>query len=277
MPLIRKDGEIVIPGDDLGSADAYESGFGTYISDGKLRASMAGSVTIDNDVMNTFKPRMNIVTIGHNSSQEMVIEIGDVVLARVLRISVNFANVEILSIGENGKVLQLPPKAVIRREDIRLNDIDSLVVHECFRPGDIVRAVVISLGDARQYFLSTADVEFGVVIAKSEKSQQRLVPVSARVSFQILCFPYVADIFMFTGNGGSSFSDEGATESSKTRVFIRCLAECDIKLAIDVDNYDKEIKLIQTMPVEVCDFQHVLCSIFNVTRTGGWCVGRTPD
>jgi hypothetical protein len=108
------------------------------------------------------------------------------------------------------------------------------------------------------------------VIAKSEKSQQRLVPVSARVSFQIFCFPYVADLFMRTGNGGSSFSDEGATESSKTRVFIRCLAECDIQLAIDVDNYDKEIKLIQTMPVEVCDFQHVLCSIFNVTRTGWW-------
>lgn len=37
-----------------------------------------------------------------------------------------------------------------------------------FRPGDIVMARVISLGDAQSYLLSTAENELGVVIATSE-------------------------------------------------------------------------------------------------------------
>jgi exosome complex RNA-binding protein Csl4 len=42
-----------------------------------------------------------------------------------------------------------------------------VVMYDCFRPGDIVRAKVLSLGDARSYHLSTADNSLGVVRAKS--------------------------------------------------------------------------------------------------------------
>ncbi len=51
-------------------------------------------------------------------------------------------------------------------------------MHECYRPGDLVKAVVISLGDSRQYFLSTKEPEFGVIMARSQKSKQLLVAVS---------------------------------------------------------------------------------------------------
>lgn len=40
-------------------------------------------------------------------------------------------------------------------------------MYDCFHPGDIVRAEVLSLGDARSYYLSTAKNELGVVYAKS--------------------------------------------------------------------------------------------------------------
>jgi hypothetical protein len=40
--------------------------------------------------------------------------------------------------------------------------VDKVEVIKCYRPGDIVRARVISLGDARQYYLSTAENELGV-------------------------------------------------------------------------------------------------------------------
>ena len=52
-------------------------------------------------------------------------------------------------------------------------------VHESFRVGDVVRAVVISLGDERSYFCSTARNELGVVMAVSEAGNQ-MVPVSWR-------------------------------------------------------------------------------------------------
>jgi hypothetical protein len=42
-----------------------------------------------------------------------------------------------------------------------------VVMHECFRPGDVVRAEVLSLGDSRSFYLTTAKNELGVVYAKS--------------------------------------------------------------------------------------------------------------
>jgi exosome complex RNA-binding protein Csl4 len=48
-----------------------------------------------------------------------------------------------------------------------------VVMYDCFRPGDIVRAKVLSLGDARSYHLSTADNSLGVVRAKSLAGEQQ--------------------------------------------------------------------------------------------------------
>ncbi|GFH17409.1 S1 motif domain-containing protein [Haematococcus lacustris] len=45
-----------------------------------------------------------------------------------------------------------------RLQDVRSTEIDKVVLHHCFRPGDIVRAEVLSLGDARSYYLTTAKV-----------------------------------------------------------------------------------------------------------------------
>jgi exosome complex RNA-binding protein Csl4 len=53
-------------------------------------------------------------------------------------------------------------------QDVRATEIDKVDMTKCFRPGDIVKAKVISLGDARQYYLSTAAAECGVRWAKSE-------------------------------------------------------------------------------------------------------------
>ncbi|WIA32780.1 hypothetical protein OEZ86_005964 [Tetradesmus obliquus] len=50
-----------------------------------------------------------------------------------------------------------------------------VVMYNCFRPGDIVRAKV--MGDARSYHLSTADNSLGVVRAKS-LAGVAMVPVS---------------------------------------------------------------------------------------------------
>lgn len=55
----------------------------------------------------------------------------------------------------------------IRSQDVRATEKDKVVVGEAFRVGDIVRAVVISLGDQRDYYLSTAGNEYGVLLAWS--------------------------------------------------------------------------------------------------------------
>ncbi|XP_057801910.1 uncharacterized protein LOC131017191 [Salvia miltiorrhiza] len=56
---------------------------------------------------------------------------------------------------------------IIRQQDVRATEIDKVEMHSSFRPGDIVKALVLSLGDARAYYLSTAKNELGVVSAEN--------------------------------------------------------------------------------------------------------------
>jgi len=51
-------------------------------------------------------------------------------------------------------------------------------MHESFRPGDIVRAKVVSMGTARSYELSTAENSLGVISALSDTAQAPLVSIS---------------------------------------------------------------------------------------------------
>ena len=52
------------------------------------------------------------------------------------------ANTEILGVGESagGSTFQ----GVIRQQDVRKTEIDRVVLYNCFRPGDIVRAEVVA-------------------------------------------------------------------------------------------------------------------------------------
>jgi exosome complex RNA-binding protein Csl4 len=89
-------------------------------------------------------------------------------------------------------LFRYPPEGIIRREDIHVGVSTELVdsasvLTQAFRPGDIIVAKVLSLGDARRYFLSTAEPSLGVIYATSSSSssssaagggQQPLIPIS---------------------------------------------------------------------------------------------------
>lgn len=78
------------------------------------------------------------------------------------------SNFQIYDIGENFK-------GIIRINDIRSTEKDKLKIVDCFKPGDIVRAIIISLGDGSNYYLSTARNDLGVVFAKSENGAGELM------------------------------------------------------------------------------------------------------
>ncbi|SGZ58998.1 CIC11C00000003889 [Sungouiella intermedia] len=59
-------------------------------------------------------------------------------------------------------------KGIIRSQDVRSTDRDKVKIADCFRPGDVVKAAVLSLGDGSNYYLTTARNDLGVVFAKSE-------------------------------------------------------------------------------------------------------------
>lgn len=124
---------------------------------------------------------------------------GDIVLTRVTRISLQRANVEILAVenanvpvdsgvGSNGSgivaagggsgaatfsVSQVSSdlgetfRGLIRSQDVRATERDRVKIMDCFKPGDIVRAQVLSLGDGTNYYLTTARNDLGVVFARA--------------------------------------------------------------------------------------------------------------
>eukprot|EP01035_Chromulina_nebulosa_P017312 gene17312-22853_t len=53
--------------------------------------------------------------------------------------------------------LKSPAKGVIRKEDVREFEKDKVVLTDTFIPGDLLKAVVLSLGDSKYLYLTTAN------------------------------------------------------------------------------------------------------------------------
>lgn len=67
----------------------------------------------------------------------------------------------------------------LRFQDITSSaELGKLQMQQLFRPGDVVLARVLSLGDRRNFYLTTAASELGVIYAKSEDADAPLVPIS---------------------------------------------------------------------------------------------------
>uniref|UniRef100_A0A8C6FTX3 Exosome complex component CSL4 n=1 Tax=Moschus moschiferus TaxID=68415 RepID=A0A8C6FTX3_MOSMO len=135
-----------IPGERLCNLEEGSPGSGTYTRHGYIFSSLAGCLT-------------------KNSENGAVSSINS-----------RFAKVHILYVGSTP--LKNSFRGTIRKEDVRATEKDKVEIYKSFRPGDIVLAKVISLGDAQSnYLLTTAENELGVVVAHSESGVQ-MVPIS---------------------------------------------------------------------------------------------------
>lgn len=189
---------IAIPGQLLGPSSRYQPGPGTHVHESNLYASILGpiSTTIPPKPAGPPKrltkitpaapavlPTLSVVRYpepaaagssgfgNKNGTKEfakkkMLPEVDSVVLCRVTRITPRQATVAILVVGEN--VLDGQWQGLIRVQDVRATEKDKVKIFDSFRPGDIVRAQVISLGDQASYYLSTTSNQLGVIMATSE-------------------------------------------------------------------------------------------------------------
>ena len=107
--------------------------------------------------------------------------VGDVVYARVTRISKSrgaecqiFATLKPLSREFRGTVRTVDFASPALQEFSQVSD--------CFRPGDIIRAKIISLGDSKSFFLSTVPDDCGVVFAGNlNPASYKLVALDGQV------------------------------------------------------------------------------------------------
>jgi len=179
----------VLPGEKLVSTDEYKPGNYTYVNAGWICPTTIGIVSIENDVLNIIPEK----ELG-------LLKVGCVCLLKVTRIKLNQVSGSIVLVENNnspdslqsmpiGEIIDLYQNqtslaslgfanGLIRREDIRLTEVDTLDLNSCFQPGDYVLTRVVSLGDDRTYLLSTAENKLGVIWAKSRESGCYMIPKS---------------------------------------------------------------------------------------------------
>ena len=174
-----------VPGDLLCSEGDCTAGEGAYIKEGKVYSALAGRVHISDDE----KGKSYAVHSLSCSECDPLITVGSAVLCRVTKVQMNQVRLDIIAAGEN-RELKSKSKGIIRREDIRLTDLDSIITSACFRPGDIVRASVLSLGDARQFYLSTAAAELGVLWALNAENGNVMTSCNWKV-WNVVLIPMV--------------------------------------------------------------------------------------
>ncbi|KAL8695717.1 MAG: hypothetical protein Q9224_003211 [Gallowayella concinna] len=190
---------LALPGQLLGPSSTYNPGPGTHLHASNIYASLSGHPTTtslppqaptNSSKQPQSKPTVSIARLPSTSATadlgpvserisntNALPRVGDVVLGRVTRCMTRQVNVAISIVmnGRNGDhgekrgmVCANEIQGVVRREDVRATEKEKVVVGEGFRVGDLVRAVVISLGDQSNYYLTTAKNELGVIMAKSE-------------------------------------------------------------------------------------------------------------
>lgn len=163
-----------IPGQLLGPSNKYSAGPGTHIHESNLYSSLLGTVGITQPekaagpakrmhriaALNTPNapssgasasalPTIFVSPAGGSAAEqredkrEVLPEVGNVVLCRVTRITPREATVAILVVGD--AVLSAQWQGIVRVQDVRAAEKDRVKIYESFRPGDIVRAQVVSL------------------------------------------------------------------------------------------------------------------------------------
>ena len=167
---------VVFPGDRLGSREEYSAGRGTYVEDDIIYSSLWGRV--QKEKKDTEK--MRISTIHFKRKEDGVgmtaPSINSIVVGRVLNVNPRFCKVEIMSVAST--VLLEPLRGILRREDVRATEKDSVEMYRSFKPKDFIKARVTGLGDAQGYVLSTAENELGVIHAVSQERGVLLIPIS---------------------------------------------------------------------------------------------------
>eukprot|EP00536_Pseudo-nitzschia_multiseries_P000552 jgi/Psemu1/179017/e_gw1.7.234.1 len=189
-PVLRyKEGSTVVPGDRIGTVRQARPGAGMCVRGGHIYANLLGKLALTEDTPGFVCSILSSKPLATNQ----VLKVGQRVVGRVSRITPQNALVEI-RVAEGVGPLRLPYcEGAIRLEDVRSFSSSSsssttkeennatgtataTVLGDCFRPGDLVACRVVSMGDSRRYFLTTAETELGVI--RAQRKGVPMIPVS---------------------------------------------------------------------------------------------------
>uniref|UniRef100_A0A452VAE7 Exosome component 1 n=1 Tax=Ursus maritimus TaxID=29073 RepID=A0A452VAE7_URSMA len=144
-----------VPGERLCNLEEGSPGSGTYTRHGYIFSSLAGCLTKSSE-----NGALPVISVMRETESQLLPDVGAIVTCKVSSI--------------NSQVFLSDLEPLLNNPVLFLQ----VEIYKSFRPGDIVLAKVISLGDAQSnYLLTTAENELGVVVAHSESGVQ-MVPIS---------------------------------------------------------------------------------------------------
>ncbi len=157
------------PGKVIGKIYNYSLGEGVYRKDDNIIASLKGEVIVDTNVN---PPKISVSRSKETSYKP---KIGDEVYCKVTKVTKNFSNCDIIATKEY--LIGIPISATIRSESVK-NDFKDFDMFDCFKPGDVILAKIISTDLTNLILLSTVDVDHGVVFGRSLLSENLMMPIS---------------------------------------------------------------------------------------------------
>ena len=198
LPLRHKIGSKVTPGDRLGMASRGKvrllAGGGCYLRQGQLYASQLGTLgahrhddaKTDDDGVDSW-----IVSVNSERGADLMAvsagpQIGMVVIGRVTRVNrPSHALVDMVAMvpeakeGSSPSLIPFPEpfSGTLRQNEIRPKAALEVEIADCIRPGDVILAKVHANGE-RDFILTTADAELGVIQAICESSGCEMTPTS---------------------------------------------------------------------------------------------------
>jgi exosome complex component CSL4 len=154
---------LLLPGDEIGTAEEYIAGEGTFEQDGKIFSSNTGYLDIDKNEM--------IVRVKPATSTPVILKINDLVYGVVYDIKGSMVLVNVSKvIGEDRDIAMGDTMGSLHISKIQeeyLKDIG-----EAFKVSDIVRAKVIQVEPSLQ--LTTNGRNQGVIVANCIECQMPL-------------------------------------------------------------------------------------------------------
>ncbi|MEM2878386.1 MAG: exosome complex RNA-binding protein Csl4 [Candidatus Hadarchaeales archaeon] len=159
-----KTGDFVVPGDLLGTAEEFVPGEGAYEEGGKIYSSSTGVVLLDS--------RKKHVSVFPRVRGPPILKRGDVVIGVVEDVREQFANVSIAFLrGREDRELPIPGYGMVHISQTSTGYVRDL--SRQFRPGDIIRAKVIS-AEREPVQLTTVGDDLGVLFSRCSRCRNVL-------------------------------------------------------------------------------------------------------
>ena len=156
------EGDLVIPGQELGLVEQFRSGNGTYEKNGKVYASVTGKFRIDKKELRAYIEPMNRIIELNN---------GDIIIGRVVDIKLPFVVVDIYAIENQTREIAGEKMATLHISRIDTNYIEE--IHSAMYIGDFIRGRVLQVKPSIQ--ITTADSKLGVIKAYCRRCKKPLV------------------------------------------------------------------------------------------------------